>query len=560
MLVCVPILVLILLLVLTLTLVLVLGLVGNREIGLSKSGQVILFRVLKRATTSLTSEYASNPGIGWRHLTHVALAKCWVWETLPRIPSTCHHHLGKDWDLGIQKHKVSLQSRHQCSSYHRMQRDEHTNHHVVMREQQNKSWQCIGSHTFTKSKQHFLELTTPSRMAWQCNLDSALMIKSMAKYSTKNRQSNFNAMPHEPMIANDHVYTKIRRSCLHVRRSWHHRGCAKWHARCGLQQQRSDMLDHLQFQCNVRNWHVDEEQGAHLEPNWRFSVGVIALFFARQFGRIGKWIASTAFERLQKPIQNLKNEIDVIKLKQLQQTQLEVAPFYLQLIINGTFPPLSRVPVFGKDLAFWSCSFETITIPKTLTNIESSMHVRDLGIVMLANALQLQRQLTISKSVTSSRLHVTGLGIVMLFKEAIFKRNVTDSGIATVTTRLHSLKAPAGISVIEDGMLTWRPSAWMASFVAASTSFLLRRPTNASAKGRKPPFGAGVCHFGLGMQQRCKLQCGSSCHNVLTVRSPGFGAQWDLDNVFFQGKPCLQFFNWCFRHGFNGGHAEDTTF
>lgn len=66
MLVCVPILVLILLLVLTLTLVLVLGLglVGNREIGLSKSGQVILFRVLKRATTSLTSEYASNPGIG----------------------------------------------------------------------------------------------------------------------------------------------------------------------------------------------------------------------------------------------------------------------------------------------------------------------------------------------------------------------------------------------------------------------------------------------------------------------------------------------------------------
>ena len=34
-------------------------------------------------------------------------------------------------------------------------------------------------------------------------------------------------------------------------------------------------------------------------------------------------------------------------------------------------------------------------------------------------------------------------------------------------------------------MLTWRPSAWMASFVAASTSFLPRRPTNASAKGRK---------------------------------------------------------------------------
>jgi len=97
---------------------------------------------------------------------------------------------------------------------------------------------------------------------------------------------------------------------------------------------------------------VDEEQGAHLEPNWRFSVGVIALFFARQSERIEKWIASTAFERLRKPIQNLKNEIDIIKLKQLQQTQLEVAPFYLQLIIDGTFPPLSRVPVFGKDLAF----------------------------------------------------------------------------------------------------------------------------------------------------------------------------------------------------------------
>lgn len=97
---------------------------------------------------------------------------------------------------------------------------------------------------------------------------------------------------------------------------------------------------------------MDEEQGAHLEPNWRFSVGVFALFFARQFERIEKWIASTAFERLRKPIQNLKNEIDIIKLKQLQQTQLEVAPFYLQLIIDGTFPPLSRVPVFGKDLAF----------------------------------------------------------------------------------------------------------------------------------------------------------------------------------------------------------------
>ena len=40
----------------TLPLVLVIGLVGNSEIGLSKSGQVNLFRVLKRATTSLTSE------------------------------------------------------------------------------------------------------------------------------------------------------------------------------------------------------------------------------------------------------------------------------------------------------------------------------------------------------------------------------------------------------------------------------------------------------------------------------------------------------------------------
>ena len=145
----------------------------------------------------------------------------------------------------------------------------------------------------------------------------------------------------------------------------------------------------------------------------------------------------------------------------------------------------------------------------------------------------MQRELTISKSVTSSRLHVTGLGIVMLFKDAIFKRNVTDSGIATVTTRLHSLKAPAGISVIEDGMLTWMPSAWMASFVAASTSFLPRRPTNASVKGRNAPFGAGVCHFGLGMQQPCKLQCGSSCTN-----SP-FARIWrsmGSRQCFFSGK------------------------
>ena len=50
---------------------------------------------------------------------------------------------------------------------------------------------------------------------------------------------------------------------------------------------------------------------------------------------------------------------------------------------------------------------------------------------------------------------------------------VTESGIATVSIWLQSWKAPVGISVREDGMLTWRrPSAWIASFVAASTSFL----------------------------------------------------------------------------------------
>ena len=51
--------------------------------------------------------------------------------------------------------------------------------------------------------------------------------------------------------------------------------------------------------------------------------------------------------------------------------------------------------------------------------------------------------------------------------------DVTDAGIVTLTTWLCNLKAPSDTSVREDGILTWRrPSAWIASFVAASTSFL----------------------------------------------------------------------------------------
>ena len=61
----------------TLTLVLVLGLVGNSEIGLSKSGQVILFRVLKRATTSLTSETLQTQELDDA-----------TWHTLPLLPAT----------------------------------------------------------------------------------------------------------------------------------------------------------------------------------------------------------------------------------------------------------------------------------------------------------------------------------------------------------------------------------------------------------------------------------------------------------------------------------------
>ena len=66
----------------------------------------------------------------------------------------------------------------------------------------------------------------------------------------------------------------------------------------------------------------------------------------------------------------------------------------------------------------------------------------------------------------------------MLSKEwqlwkALIPMALTESGIATVSTWLQSWKAPVGISVREEGMLTWRrPSAWIVSFVAASTSFL----------------------------------------------------------------------------------------
>ena len=63
---------------LTLTLVLVLGLVGNSEIGLSKSGQVILFRVLKRATTSLTSETLQTQELDDACECQLRQYKCWV--------------------------------------------------------------------------------------------------------------------------------------------------------------------------------------------------------------------------------------------------------------------------------------------------------------------------------------------------------------------------------------------------------------------------------------------------------------------------------------------------
>ena len=66
-------------------------------------------------------------------------------------------------------------------------------------------------------------------------------------------------------------------------------------------------------------------------------------------------------------------------------TQLEMASFY-QLTIDSTFPYLSRVSVFGTDLAF--CRFESITIPESVTDIGELMPVTGLGIVMLAKDLQ----------------------------------------------------------------------------------------------------------------------------------------------------------------------------
>ena len=98
------------------------------------------------------------------------------------------------------------------------------------------------------------------------------------------------------------------------------------------------------------------------------------------------------------------------------------------------------------------------------------MAVTDSGIAMLAKEMH--------PSKADSPMVVTDWGIVILAKEPhLWKARspmaVTESGIATVSTWLQSWKAPVGISVREEGMLTWRrPSAWIVSFVAASTSFL----------------------------------------------------------------------------------------
>ena len=88
-----------------------------------------------------------------------------------------------------------------------------------------------------------------------------------------------------------------------------------------------------------------------------------------------------------------------------------MASFY-QLSIDSTFPYLSIVSVFGKDLAFYR--FESITIPESVTDIGDLMPVTGLGIVMLAKDLQAQRHLTIPKTVTNIEpsMDVTGMGIV----------------------------------------------------------------------------------------------------------------------------------------------------
>ncbi len=63
---------------------------------------------------------------------------------------------------------------------------------------------------------------------------------------------------------------------FHVHRSWHHKGCAKWHAPCDLPQQRSDMLDHLQFQCNVVNkqWRINWDMDEPMKNQW------VVMFFS----------------------------------------------------------------------------------------------------------------------------------------------------------------------------------------------------------------------------------------------------------------------------------------
>ena len=87
---------------------------------------------------------------------------------------------------------------------------------------------------------------------------------------------------------------------------------------------------------------------------------------------------------------------------------------------------------------------------------------------------------------------ITDKGIVMLAKDSQFTKAkspmaVTESGIATLTTWLQFSKASAGISVREDGMLTFRrPSAWIASFVAASTSFLEYMPVTSDSACNTP--------------------------------------------------------------------------
>lgn len=55
-------------------------------------------------------------------------------------------------------------------------------------------------------------------------------------------------------------------------------------------------------------------------------------------------------------------------------------------------------------------------------------------------------------------------------------------------------------------------------------------------------------HLTVTSDSACSRLANSSAdHHVLTVRRPGFGAQWDLHSLFFQGKHCLQFFNRCFQ-------------